>query len=191
MAKQVKFKDLENNAIHSGILLDDGNLICGECGGLLEDGDRGSTWEIIKEYENWVDLDDEILGEDYSEDETDTVGVTPCGCCYCSSYEEMNSRRGSCYKYGGSVCGSNFDDCVHGTGGMLIYGDVDSSRKQITATPVMIQGEKTPEQVVNLILEQPDTNEGFRMLQKDIKAFLEENGLEDFRNVALSFEVDR
>ena len=56
--KQVKFKDNEDN-IFGGILTDDGNIICGECGGLLEPED----FEIIEIYDFWVDLSDTIIGD--------------------------------------------------------------------------------------------------------------------------------
>lgn len=56
--KQVKFKDNEDN-IFGGILTDDGCVICGECGGLLEPED----FEIIEIYDFWVDLSDIIIGD--------------------------------------------------------------------------------------------------------------------------------
>lgn len=59
MAKQVIFIDKEDTPFtkHSGILLDNGDLICGECGGLFESDERGITWDIVKEFNNWTDLD--------------------------------------------------------------------------------------------------------------------------------------
>lgn len=64
MAKQIRFKDLENNVIHGGILLDDGNVICGCCGGLLEGIEEGTTWKALEVYNYWVELDAEICGDD-------------------------------------------------------------------------------------------------------------------------------
>ena len=61
--KQVKFLDIENSAIHGGILTDDGDIICGCCGGLLEADKNGKTWELLKVYKTWVDLDEAIMGE--------------------------------------------------------------------------------------------------------------------------------
>ena len=74
MIKQVKFKELETNDIHGGILLDNGDLICGCCGGIFEADEKGETWELLKEYDNWVSLDDEIIGDDW-EDEEDIITV--------------------------------------------------------------------------------------------------------------------
>ena len=69
--KQVKIKDLENanarDSVHGGIMLDDGSVICGCCGGICPADERGETWELIEEYEDWVNLDCEILGDDFSE----------------------------------------------------------------------------------------------------------------------------
>ena len=63
--KQVRFIDKENDVIHGGILTDDGDIICGCCGGLIEKGDIGKTHQILEVYKFWVDLDEEILGDDY------------------------------------------------------------------------------------------------------------------------------
>ena len=62
--KQIKFKDKENNEIHGGIMMNDGSILCGCCGGLItadEVGENG-THEIIEVFNTWVNLDDEILG---------------------------------------------------------------------------------------------------------------------------------
>lgn len=64
MAKQIQFKDLENSEIHGGIELDDGNVVCACCGGLFEKDEEGETWEKVKNYKTWVDLDAEICGSD-------------------------------------------------------------------------------------------------------------------------------
>ena len=58
--EMVKFKDLESNTILGGILTDEGNIICGCCGGLIEKDD--SEFEIV-EILPWIDISDEILGE--------------------------------------------------------------------------------------------------------------------------------
>ena len=68
MAKQIMFRDLENNVKHGGIQLDNGDVICGCCGGLFEADEQGTTWELIKDFDDfWVDLDEEICGDDYFE----------------------------------------------------------------------------------------------------------------------------
>lgn len=56
--KQVKFHEIGEDIEIGGILLDDGNIICGCCGSLFEPEDV----EIIREYENWIDLSEEIKG---------------------------------------------------------------------------------------------------------------------------------
>ena len=57
--KQIKFRDKENDDILGGILLDDGNVLCGECGSVLERDDV----EILDEYLHWVDISETIIGE--------------------------------------------------------------------------------------------------------------------------------
>ena len=69
--KQVMFYDKENDVKHGGILTDDGDIICGCCGGLIpadEIGDDGDH-QILEVFDNWVDLDEEICGD--SLDNTD------------------------------------------------------------------------------------------------------------------------
>lgn len=61
--KQIKFYDIENNSHHGGIELDNGDVICGCCGGLLEKDDEGTTWKKLIEYENWIDLSETICGD--------------------------------------------------------------------------------------------------------------------------------
>ena len=61
MAKQIMFVDTEdNNNCHGGILLDNGDVICACCGGLFEASDMGTTWCIIQEFDQWINIDDEI-----------------------------------------------------------------------------------------------------------------------------------
>lgn len=64
IAKQVMFMDLENEETHGGILLDNGDLICAECGGLFEADENGVTWKIKTVFEDWIDLDEEICGDE-------------------------------------------------------------------------------------------------------------------------------
>ena len=72
--KQVIFKDIENNVIHGGILLDSGDIICGCCGGLLEADEENETWELIDTYDDWIDLDETICGDEL---ETSHATVAP------------------------------------------------------------------------------------------------------------------
>ena len=58
--KQIKFHEIGEDIEIGGILLDDGNIICGCCGSLFEPEDV----EIIKEYESWIDLSEEIKGDE-------------------------------------------------------------------------------------------------------------------------------
>ena len=61
--KQVKFFDKDNQATHAGILINGETLICACCGGVFvkdEWDDLGIT--IMEEYEHWIDLDEEIMG---------------------------------------------------------------------------------------------------------------------------------
>ena len=58
--KQIKFHKVGEDIEIGGILLDDGNIVCGCCGSLFEPEDV----EIIKEYESWIDLSEEIKGDE-------------------------------------------------------------------------------------------------------------------------------
>ena len=55
---QLKFHGIGKNTEIGGILLDDGNIVCGCCGSLFKPEDV----EIIREYAYWVDLSEEIKG---------------------------------------------------------------------------------------------------------------------------------
>ena len=61
-AKQVKvhFVDDDDDCFVGGILLPNGILICGNCGGLIEDSD---DYEIVEEYKTWVDVSEFVIGE--------------------------------------------------------------------------------------------------------------------------------
>ena len=67
MSKQIKFVDLENNSTHGGILLDDGNVVCGCCGGIFEGTEEGTTWKAIEVYDQWMSLDEAIIEGNWNE----------------------------------------------------------------------------------------------------------------------------
>lgn len=67
MSKQIKFVDLENNSTHGGILLDDGNVICGCCGGMFEKDEEGETWKLLELYKTWMSLDEVIIEGNWNE----------------------------------------------------------------------------------------------------------------------------
>ena len=85
--KQVLLKDLENNTLHGGISTDDGDVICGCCGALipydevaipgmkLTKGNHSYTHQIIKYYPNWINLDEEIAGDDLVEKNEEEVAA--------------------------------------------------------------------------------------------------------------------
>ena len=58
--KQIKFHEVGEDIEIGGILIDDGNIVSGCCGSLFEPEDV----EIIKEYESWIDLSEEIKGDE-------------------------------------------------------------------------------------------------------------------------------
>lgn len=66
--KQVKFYDNENDTILGGILTDEGDIICGCCGGLIEadeiGDDDGSFFTILETYKTWLDISEVIIGEE-------------------------------------------------------------------------------------------------------------------------------
>ena len=60
--KQVKFIEIgESERFIGGILLNNGDVICGCCGGIFKNENKGKTWDIIEEFENWVDFSEEII----------------------------------------------------------------------------------------------------------------------------------
>ena len=64
--KQIKFVDYmepDKKEIHGGILLDNGDCICGCCGGIFKADERGETWDIVEVYDAWMNLDEEIAGK--------------------------------------------------------------------------------------------------------------------------------
>ena len=62
--QQIKFRDLENDSVHGGIETDDGDVICGCCGGVFEKDEEGLTWQLINRYGNWMSLDKIICGDE-------------------------------------------------------------------------------------------------------------------------------
>lgn len=84
LMKQVVIQDLENKVKHGGILLDNGDIVCGCCGGLIEkseicydselentlselgiqyssEKDNYFSHRIIKIYPEWKNIDNEIM----------------------------------------------------------------------------------------------------------------------------------
>lgn len=55
--KQVLFRDEENN-LCAGIRLEDGRILCGCCGGILEPEEI----TIVKVFKDWVNISNAIAG---------------------------------------------------------------------------------------------------------------------------------
>ena len=62
--KQIKFIELKKESTRyiGGILTDNGDVICGCCGVIFKSEDRGVTWDIVEEYDYWVNFSEEIIG---------------------------------------------------------------------------------------------------------------------------------
>ena len=60
---QVLFRDEENN-LCAGIRLDDGRVLCGCCGGILEPED----FTVVKVFNDWEDISNAIVELDNLED---------------------------------------------------------------------------------------------------------------------------
>ena len=63
MLKQIKYRDLDNDTVHGGIMLDNGNVICACCGCLISK-DRFTdkeSYELIETYKDWVDFSESII----------------------------------------------------------------------------------------------------------------------------------
>lgn len=66
--KQVMFYDKANKVKHGGILTDQGDIICGCCGGLIpadEIGGEDNDHVILEVFDFWVNLDEEICGDNF------------------------------------------------------------------------------------------------------------------------------
>lgn len=62
--KQIKFYDIEQDVDLGGILLDNGDVVCGCCGGVYSAEKKDIEFRIEKIYDYWVDLSDAICGDD-------------------------------------------------------------------------------------------------------------------------------
>ena len=54
--KQILFQDKESGLNHVGILMDDGDVICGCCGGLVPADEVNEMVTIIEIYDKWISL---------------------------------------------------------------------------------------------------------------------------------------
>ena len=61
--KQIKFRDIDNDLIHGGIVLDDGDVICACCGGLIpkDEQTKEMGFELLETYPDWIDFSDAII----------------------------------------------------------------------------------------------------------------------------------
>ena len=55
--KQILFQDKQSGLNHVGILMDDGDVICGCCGGLVPADEVNEMVTIIEIYDKWISLD--------------------------------------------------------------------------------------------------------------------------------------
>ena len=63
--KQVKCEDADG-AIFGGILVNTGDesfIICGCCGGVWPMDEEGEEFKLIKVYDDWMNISEEITGE--------------------------------------------------------------------------------------------------------------------------------
>ena len=63
---QIKFKDIENNSIHGGIMLDNGDVICACCGGLIpkDEFENTACYKLLTKYNVWIDFSEFIIDLD-------------------------------------------------------------------------------------------------------------------------------
>lgn len=66
--KQVRLYDKDNDVYLGGILLPDGNIICGCCGAIMtpdeyDETDEDALFIIVDVYEHWIDISDAIIGD--------------------------------------------------------------------------------------------------------------------------------
>lgn len=69
--KQIMFYDKANDVRHGGILTDEGDIICGCCGGVIPADEIGEEYDhqILKIFDYWVDLTEEICGDELDADD--------------------------------------------------------------------------------------------------------------------------
>ena len=68
MARQIMFYDMKEKSKHGGIQLDNGDVICGCCGGMFKAEEENTSWKMLKSFEQfWVNLDEEICGDEFFE----------------------------------------------------------------------------------------------------------------------------
>ena len=63
--KQIKFLDTDNDVIHGGIMLDNGDVICGCCGSIIPSDEQRPElgFKLLEEYDTWTSLDEAIIGD--------------------------------------------------------------------------------------------------------------------------------
>lgn len=63
--KQIKFRDTENDIVYGGIRLDNGDVICACRGCLIPKNEQTieQGFELLEEYDEWLDLTEYITGE--------------------------------------------------------------------------------------------------------------------------------
>lgn len=67
MIRQVKIRDNSCDTDFGGIMLDNGDIICGCCGSLIPHDELNNLdydFTLIKIYDNWMNISNEILGDD-------------------------------------------------------------------------------------------------------------------------------
>lgn len=65
---QIAFYDVENDSILGGLQFDNGDVICGCCGGLIEKSDfDDGLFTILKVFDSWIDLTETIIGDEIFE----------------------------------------------------------------------------------------------------------------------------
>lgn len=58
--EQVKWIDLDGGGIYDGILTDEGDLICKDCGHKFKASDRYELWDIVRVYDSYMDFVNEL-----------------------------------------------------------------------------------------------------------------------------------
>lgn len=93
MAQQVIFSYPGDTRLrHGGFLLDNGDLLCACCGGIFPQSDEGSSWSIIKIFDDWVNLDGEIIGDEpMPDDDTDSQSTEELAAASSVSAEEFDA----------------------------------------------------------------------------------------------------
>ena len=63
--KQCKFYDVVTELTHGGILMENGDVLCGHCGNIIhfDEFTDPTQYKLLEVYDSWMDLTETIIGD--------------------------------------------------------------------------------------------------------------------------------